>query len=50
MKPRFTFQWGSHYDWIIIPTIMIGFRSYGVGIAILILKLKAEFIITWSHA
>ena len=48
MKARATFMWGSHYDWIIIPTLMIGFRGYGIGIAILFLKLKVEFILAWG--
>ena len=54
MKTKFECEWGTCYDWIIIPTIIVGFRNNeysnryavflsGVGIAILFLKLKIEF-------
>lgn len=52
MKVRFKYDWGRHFDWIIIPTIMIGFRPYGIGIAILVLKMKINIHFYWrySHA
>jgi len=48
MKLRTTFSWDNCYDWIVIPTIMIGFRGYGIGFGILFLKLKAELIFMWG--
>lgn len=49
MKIKTTFGWANHYDWIIIPSIMIGFRPYGIGFAILFLKIKAELIFKWKN-
>jgi hypothetical protein len=46
---RMTFKWADWYDWIIFPSIMIGFRSYGIGIAFIFLKIKAELIIQWGE-
>ena len=48
MKIKTTIFWGSNYDWIVLPTIMIGFRPYGIGIGLLWLKLKAELIFRWD--
>lgn len=55
MKIETQFQWGNYYDWLIIPTIMLGFRRNeysdkrgcfltGFGVAILFLKFKFEII------
>jgi len=55
MQIRLLFEWGNEYDWIIIPTLMVGFRknefSYhylyylsGIGFAILFLKLKVQIL------
>ena len=58
MKIRMYFNWDNYYDWIIIPTIMIGWRNEswanklseivtGFAIGILFLKVKAQIIITY---
>jgi hypothetical protein len=62
MKIKFECDWGNDYDWIIIPTILVGFRDCeysnrydcflsGIGIGILFLKLKIEFKIfkVWDY-
>jgi hypothetical protein len=34
---------------MVIPSIMIGFRSYGVGLGLIFLKLKIELIFMWAE-
>jgi hypothetical protein len=51
MKMKLICKWGQFYDWILIPTIMVGMRegleitidaNKGIGIALLFLKFKVE--------
>jgi len=57
MKIRMYFDWDNYFDWIVIPTIMIGWRKEswsdklskivtGFAFGILFLKFKFQIIIT----
>jgi hypothetical protein len=49
LRIKTTLDWYGWFDWIVIPSIMVGLRPYGIGIALLLLKIKAELIITWRQ-
>jgi hypothetical protein len=54
MKAKIKFKWGKYYDWVIIPSILIGARDpydvtvpckRAVGIGVVFLKFKVSIIL-----